>query len=140
MYLTHGSAALRLAFLLTGNRALAEDIAQDAFARMAGRLAHLRDPAAFGAYLRQTVVNLVRMHWRRERLERALLRRHHEPSMPNLALTSISTAICGGACRRFLPGSVRRSFCTTTKTCLSSRPQTSSDAGRARIARWSLRA
>src|SRR5205809_3677384 len=26
MYLTHGSAALRLAFLLTGNRALAEDI------------------------------------------------------------------------------------------------------------------
>ena len=47
MYLTHGSAALRLAFLLTGSRALAEDIAQDAFAKIAGRLAHLRDPAAF---------------------------------------------------------------------------------------------
>ena len=84
MYLTHGSAALRLAFLLTGNRPLAEDIAQDAFARIAGRLAHLRDPAAFGAYLRQTVVNLVRMHWRRERLERTLLRRHHEPSIAEL--------------------------------------------------------
>jgi DNA-directed RNA polymerase specialized sigma24 family protein len=33
---------------------------QDAFVRVARRLTHLRDPDAFGGYLRKTVVNLAR--------------------------------------------------------------------------------
>src|SRR6266536_1252452 len=45
LYQRHGPDALRLAYLLTGDRALAEDLVQEAFARMVGRLAHLRDRA-----------------------------------------------------------------------------------------------
>ena len=74
LYQRHGPDALRLAYLLTGDRALAEDLVQEAFARMVGRLAHLRDRASFGPYLRRTVMNLSRMHFRRIRVERAYLR------------------------------------------------------------------
>lgn len=65
LFLRHGHEAKRLAYLMTGNMALAEDLAQDAFLRACGRLAHLRDPDKFPAYLRKTVVNSVRMHYRR---------------------------------------------------------------------------
>src|SRR6266571_9129414 len=75
LYLRHADAAVRLAYLLTGDRALAEDLVQDAFVRLAGRLIHLRDPGAFDAYLRTTVVNLTRSHFRRRRVERAYLER-----------------------------------------------------------------
>ena len=75
LYLRHGDEATRLAFLLTGDRALAEDLVQDAFVKLAGRLVHLRDPGAFDAYLRRTVVNLANSHFRRKRLERAYLKR-----------------------------------------------------------------
>ena len=54
---------------------MAEDLVQDAFVKMAGRLVHLRDPGAFDAYLRRTVVNLANSYYRRKRLERAYLRR-----------------------------------------------------------------
>jgi RNA polymerase sigma-70 factor (sigma-E family) len=74
LYLRHAPAALRLAFLLTGDRALADDLVQDAFVRLFGRLLHLRNPDAFESYLRQTVVNLSRMHFRRRRVERSYLR------------------------------------------------------------------
>jgi RNA polymerase sigma factor (sigma-70 family) len=54
---------------------LAEDLMHDAFLRAVGRLAHMRDPGAFGAYLRRAVVNQARMHFRRQGVERAHLRR-----------------------------------------------------------------
>src|SRR5437763_10570377 len=75
LYLLHADAAVRLGYLLTGDRALAEDLVQDAFVRLAGRLVHLRDPGAFDAYLRRTVVNLSRSHFRRKKVERAYLER-----------------------------------------------------------------
>ena len=75
MYVQHADAAVRLAYLLTGDRALAEDLVQDAFVKLAGRLVHLRDPAAFDAYLRTTVVNLSRSYFRRRRVERTYLER-----------------------------------------------------------------
>jgi RNA polymerase sigma-70 factor (sigma-E family) len=75
LYLRHADAAVRLAYLLTGDRALAEDLVQDAFVRLAGRLVHLRDPGAFDAYLRRTVVNLSNSYFRRKRVERAYLER-----------------------------------------------------------------
>jgi RNA polymerase sigma-70 factor (sigma-E family) len=78
LYERHGPNALALAYLLTGDRALAEDLTQEAFARVVGRLAHLRDPAAFPAYLRKTVLNLARSHLRRKRLERSYLRREEQ--------------------------------------------------------------
>ncbi len=75
LYLRHGRNAVRLAYLLTGDRHLAEDLVQDAFARLAGRFVDLRAPDAFEAYLRRMVVNLARMHFRRRRLERLHLQR-----------------------------------------------------------------
>ncbi|HEY7875220.1 MAG TPA: SigE family RNA polymerase sigma factor [Actinomycetota bacterium] len=66
----------RLAFLLTGDHHLAEDIAQQAFVKFYRRFFHLREPGAAPAYLRRTVVNLARSHHRREHRERAHLQRH----------------------------------------------------------------
>jgi RNA polymerase sigma-70 factor (sigma-E family) len=92
LYLRHGPSGLRLAYLLTGDRQLAEDLVQEAFVRMAGRLAHLREPEAFNAYLRRTIVNLTGMHLRRRRVERAYLRREEslaspeQPAGPDLEL------------------------------------------------------
>jgi RNA polymerase sigma-70 factor (sigma-E family) len=79
LYARHAGEALRLAYLLTGDAALAEDLVQDAFVRLAGRLLHLRDPGAFHAYLRKTVVNLARSHFRRKATERRFLERQAEP-------------------------------------------------------------
>jgi RNA polymerase sigma-70 factor (sigma-E family) len=73
LYEQHAPDAIRLAALLTGDRALAEDIVQEAFARLVGRLQHIREPEAFRAYLRKAVVNLSRMHFRRRKVERASL-------------------------------------------------------------------
>ncbi|MGH2828999.1 MAG: sigma-70 family RNA polymerase sigma factor, partial [Actinomycetota bacterium] len=70
LYLAHADDAKRLAYLLTGDRSLAEDIAQEAFIRAASRLGLMRDPGRFPAYLRKAVVNMTRMHHRRRRIER----------------------------------------------------------------------
>src|SRR5262245_62719690 len=75
LYIRHAPEGIRLAYLLTGDRALAEDLVQEAFARLVGRLRHLRDPGAFGAYLRRTIVNLATSHLRHRQVERAYLQR-----------------------------------------------------------------
>jgi RNA polymerase sigma factor (sigma-70 family) len=53
--------AVRWASVLTGNVAAGEDVAQDAFARLAGRFDTLERPEA---YLRTTIVRLARDHRR----------------------------------------------------------------------------
>lgn len=75
LYVAYAPDGIRLAFLLTGDGALAEDLVQDAFARLVGRLRHLREPNAFWAYLRRTIVNLATSHFRHRRVERAYLER-----------------------------------------------------------------
>jgi RNA polymerase sigma-70 factor (sigma-E family) len=75
LYAAHADSTKRLAFLLTGDNELAEDITQDAFVKIAGRIGGLRRRDASVAYLRQTVVNLARSHFRRKRVERAYLQR-----------------------------------------------------------------
>ncbi len=74
-YAAHADSAKRLAYLLTGDKELAEDITQDAFVKIAGRLRGLRNRGASAAYLRQTVVNLSRSYFRRKRVERTHLQR-----------------------------------------------------------------
>ncbi len=73
LFVRHAPDALRLAFLLTGDADLAQDLAQEAFIKVAGRFGHLRDRGAFEAYLRRTVVNLAMSHHRRRRVERRYL-------------------------------------------------------------------
>jgi RNA polymerase sigma-70 factor (sigma-E family) len=79
LYQQHAASAVQLAYLLTGNKHLAEDLAQDAFVRLLGRFQELRKPEAFAFYLRRTIVNLSRDHFRRLQRERALSRRQREP-------------------------------------------------------------
>jgi RNA polymerase sigma factor (sigma-70 family) len=85
LYRLHADAAVRLAYLLTGDAGLAQDLVQDAFVRLAGRLVHLRDRNAFPAYLRATVLNLARMQFRKERRERASLERQASLRQPEPA-------------------------------------------------------
>lgn len=66
LYRDHGQAALRLAYLLTGDRARAEDLVQDAFVRLLARLRHVRETEALRAYLTRTLVNLAKNEYRRE--------------------------------------------------------------------------
>ena len=67
---------VRLAYFLTGNRELAEDLVQEAFVRVAGPVPAPPRCPTFDAYLRRTIVNLFTSHLRRTKLERAYLTRH----------------------------------------------------------------
>ena len=81
----------RVAYLLTNNAERAEDLVQEAFARMAGRIDGIRDPGALRAYLRRTVVNLAIKDSRRRGSERAYLRKW-APAEPRAAdLPDIAT-------------------------------------------------
>lgn len=67
--------ARRLAYLLTGNHAEAEDLVQDAFVRVAVRLADLRDPSRFPSYLNRTLVTMAASRHRRRKTEKVALQR-----------------------------------------------------------------
>src|SRR2546427_12537883 len=86
LYRRHVPGAVRLAYLMTGDQVLAEDLAQEAFVRLTGRFAHIRNPDAFPAYLRRTVVNLVKNHYRRLGVERTHLDSYGHLSPPHDAL------------------------------------------------------
>src|SRR5262245_24902338 len=79
IYVRNAAGALRLAYFLTGDRELAEDLTQEAFVRVAGRFRHLHEPDDLPAYLRRTIVNLFTSQLRRKCLERAWLRRQTVP-------------------------------------------------------------
>ena len=75
----------RVAFLLTSNTEQAEDLVQEAFARLAGHQSSVRDPLALRAYLRRTIVNLAIKGYRRRATERGFLRRWgHEYDQPSM--------------------------------------------------------
>ncbi|HVF06617.1 MAG TPA: SigE family RNA polymerase sigma factor, partial [Frankiaceae bacterium] len=75
LFRAHYAGLVRLAVLLVGDDAGAEDVVQDAFARLHRRWARLRDEEAAYGYLRASVVNGSRSRLRRLRVAR----RHHEP-------------------------------------------------------------
>jgi RNA polymerase sigma-70 factor (sigma-E family) len=75
IYERSAPGGFRLAYLLTGDRALAEDLVQEAFLRFVGRLHYLRDPEAFDGYLRRVIVNLSNDVFRRRAVERSYLER-----------------------------------------------------------------
>lgn len=83
LYVRHFPGAVQLGYLLTGQREVAEDLAQEAFIKVAGRFRHLRDPEAFPAYLRRTVVNLHTSRLRRLGREQSVMAR----TRPQRAIT-----------------------------------------------------
>jgi RNA polymerase sigma-70 factor (sigma-E family) len=62
-----GPGLLRLAYVLTGNRADAEDAVQDALSRALPRWEHIRTVGDPDAYVRRMVVNAHTSWWRRFR-------------------------------------------------------------------------
>lgn len=75
LYEEHSARAFRVAYLLTGDHDLAEDLVQDAFVKLIGRFNDLRNPESFDVYLRRTVVTLSYGQFRRRRTERSYLAR-----------------------------------------------------------------
>lgn len=67
LYRRHRAELVRLAVGLIGDVGLAEENVQEAFAQLLARWNLLRDRHAAPMYLRQTVVNAARSHWRRRR-------------------------------------------------------------------------
>jgi DNA-directed RNA polymerase specialized sigma24 family protein len=61
-------ALLRTAYLLVGDRGEAEDLFQDALARLLNAWSRIRDAAALGAYVRRTMLNLRTSRWRSRRV------------------------------------------------------------------------
>jgi RNA polymerase sigma-70 factor (ECF subfamily) len=72
LYARHAQGAVRLAYLLFGDQEVAQDIAQEAFLRAFGRFADMRKPSSFSTYLKTTIVNLTRKHFRRRGPGKAL--------------------------------------------------------------------
>ena len=79
IYAQHSLEAVRLAYMLTGDRAVAEDIVHEAFVRMVGRFKDRRGPEVAQAYLRQAVLNVTKNYFRRLKVERSHL--HRESSI-----------------------------------------------------------
>ena len=96
LYAAHAQGAVRLAYLLVGDHEVAQDIAQEAFLRAFGRFADMRKPSSFPSYLKATIMNLSRKHFRRRGLERLFaerLRARPEQSVapPNVEQREIVT-------------------------------------------------
>jgi RNA polymerase sigma factor (sigma-70 family) len=79
LYERYAGDAARLAYFLVGDRALAEELMQEGFIRLFARLEHLREVDATWPYLCRILTNLSRKHHRRQRVERAFLRRQAGP-------------------------------------------------------------
>lgn len=78
----HYAELVRLAFALTSDWALAEELVQEAFVRVWRSWANIRDQQSAPAYLRSCVVNLARTSLRRAVRER---RAWHDISAPGSA-------------------------------------------------------
>jgi RNA polymerase sigma-70 factor (sigma-E family) len=67
--LARGTALLRMAIMLTGNRADAEDLVQAALAKTYLAWDKINDRAALDAYVRRAMINTHISWWRRRKLE-----------------------------------------------------------------------
>jgi DNA-directed RNA polymerase specialized sigma24 family protein len=72
LYREHALGLVRLALLLTGDRATAEDVVQDAFLGLHRHWDEVKDPGRVLAYLRTAVVNGSSSRYRRHLVARRL--------------------------------------------------------------------
>jgi RNA polymerase sigma-70 factor (sigma-E family) len=74
-YVRNAPSALRLAYFLTGDRDLAQDLLQDAFVRVCARMRHRFAIDDLDGYVRKAMVNLFTSSLRKRRIERVWLAR-----------------------------------------------------------------
>ena len=79
LHAEHARGLVRLAVLLLGDQAAAEDVVQDAFVALHGRWSGLDEPDRAAAYLRRSVVNGARNAAARRRTVVRFLARSSEP-------------------------------------------------------------
>ncbi len=79
LYRESQAEMVRLAWMITGSNAVAEDVVHDAFVSIQRKWSGIRNPRA---YLRQSVVNGSRSHLRRLRVQRDSLPPLPEPALP----------------------------------------------------------
>ena len=98
---------VRVAYLLTGSSAVAEDLVQDAFVGLHRHWDGVRQPSA---YLRVAVVNACRAHHRRNRRERS--------HFPELVIDTVvpETPVVLDALRSCRIGNEPRSCCGSMRT------------------------
>jgi RNA polymerase sigma-70 factor (sigma-E family) len=82
LYRSHRLSLLRLAAFLVDDRAIAEELVQDAFAALYQRWSSLAEKSAAPSYLRATVVNGARSAQRRQGIVRRHLRVPEPDSLP----------------------------------------------------------
>lgn len=91
VYRREALGMLRLAFLMVGSKSQAEEIVQDAFARLVERWDSTQSP---GAYLRTCVVNGCRRAYRRRALERrTATAREPDPIAVDLGADDLADAL-----------------------------------------------
>jgi RNA polymerase sigma-70 factor (sigma-E family) len=101
LYQAHALGLIRLAHIMLGDRASAEDVVQEAFCGLYRRWNQLADPGSAVPYLRSSVLNGSRSVLRRRTARRP--RPSHEPP-----IASAETAMLTGEERREVMRAVRR--------------------------------
>ena len=95
----HYGPLCRLAFVIIGNRALAEEIVMEALLRTFSGFGRLRDPQRADVYLRRAVINLSRSGIRRRMLERRVSAENREPGVAPAGRVPEDVAVVWAAVR-----------------------------------------
>ena len=110
LYQAHGLSLARLALVMLGDAAAAEDVVQDAFLGLYRRWDRLADPAAAQSYLRTSVLNGCRTALRR-RARHGLLSDGadaHEAAFAGPPLESAEATVTRGEEHRAVLAAIRR--------------------------------
>jgi RNA polymerase sigma factor (sigma-70 family) len=107
LYRAHALRLTRLAYVMLGDRGLAEDIVQEAFAGLHRRRGRLSDPAKAVSYLRSSVLNSCRGVLRRSSAARALTLIDIGEGPMTVAASAEATALSAEE-RRALMSAIRR--------------------------------
>ena len=115
LYRAHALPLTRLAYVMVGDRGLAEDIVQEAFAGLRRPSARLSDTRMAIRYLRASVLSSCRTVLRRSSAARALMLVDIGEG-PMTAVACAETAALGGTERRALMSAMRRLPATRRET------------------------
>jgi RNA polymerase sigma-70 factor (sigma-E family) len=108
LYRAHALRLTRLAYVMLGDRGLAEDIVQEAFAGLHRRWGRLSDPSKAVFYLRSSVLNGCRSVLRRAPAARALTLVDIGGDGPMSVVASAEAAALSAEERRALMSAIRR--------------------------------